>query len=199
MLEQLFGSQTRVKLLHIFLDNSEKKYFVRELTRLVGAQINAVRRELENMEKMGLIKKIAQTKDDPKNSKMKYYQVSTDFLFYPELKNLIRKDQFTVEQQFAADLQELGKIQFLALTGKFVGLEHIRTDVLIVGDVKPEKVKKLLVSYEKKFNNEVNYTVMTTDEFNYRRGVADRFLYSILDNKKVVMIDTLVNTSKMIL
>jgi predicted transcriptional regulator len=194
MLEQLFGSQTRVKLLHVFLNNPEKAYFVRELTRMLGSQINAVRRELENLETIGLIKVVIQEEDVKSSSKMKYFQAVPDFLFYTELKNLIRKNQFTLEQEFSTALQKIGDIRYLALTGKFVGLESVKTDLLLVGDIDKDKFKKLLTIYEKKFNKEINFTLMTVEEFSYRRNVADKFLYSILDNKKIVMIDSLINT-----
>lgn len=205
MLEQLFGSQTRLKLLQIFLNNPEKQYFVRELTRLVGSQINAVRRELDNLSTLGLIKIIIQDEDIPKDgkksklpvqkNKMKYYRVVTGFLLYPDLKNLIRKNQSTIEQELAVELQKIGPIQYLALTGKFVGMEHLPTDLLIVGSVSADKCKKIISAYEKKLNNEINYTLMDANEFSYRRSVADKFLYSVLDNKKIVMVDDLINYS----
>lgn len=194
MLEQLFGSQTRVKLLQIFLNNPEKAYFVRELTRMLGSQINAVRRELENMENIGLIKVIVHDKSNHAANKMKYYQVVPEFIFYPELKNLIRKNQFSLEQEFSGAIQKAGELQYIALTGKFVGLEAVKTDLLLVGEINKEKFKKLLSAYEKRFNKEINYTLMPVDEFSYRRNVADKFLYSILDNKKIVMVDNLINT-----
>ena len=49
MIDSLFGSKTRVKLLHLFLNNPGKAFYVREITRLVDEQINSVRRELANI------------------------------------------------------------------------------------------------------------------------------------------------------
>jgi len=71
MLEQLFGSQTRVRLLQIFLSNPEEKYFVRELTRNLNSQINAIRRELENLEELGAIR-IVEEKGEQKQQKKKF-------------------------------------------------------------------------------------------------------------------------------
>ena len=56
MIDQLFGSKTRIKLLHLFLNNPGKSYYVREITRLIDEQINSVRRELSNMLSVGIIK-----------------------------------------------------------------------------------------------------------------------------------------------
>ena len=55
-LKALFSSQTRVKLLSTFLLHPESEYFIRELTRLLGEQINSIRRELENLRRIGLVK-----------------------------------------------------------------------------------------------------------------------------------------------
>ena len=54
--EKLFGSKTRAKLLRLFFENPEKSFYVREMTRVIGEQINSVRRELLNLESIGIIK-----------------------------------------------------------------------------------------------------------------------------------------------
>ena len=64
MLEQLFGSKTRTKLMKLFLLNPEQIYFIRELTRVIDTQINSVRRELDNLEHCGLIRVVPAS--DPK-------------------------------------------------------------------------------------------------------------------------------------
>ena len=55
MIDALFGSKTRVKLLHLFLNNPGKSFYVREITRIIDEQINSVRRELSNMLEIGII------------------------------------------------------------------------------------------------------------------------------------------------
>ena len=56
MLEQLFGSRTRTKLLRLFLMHPERAFYIRELTRLIDTQINSVRRELQNLQSGGVIR-----------------------------------------------------------------------------------------------------------------------------------------------
>jgi len=197
MLEQLFGSQTRVKLLQIFLNNSDSYYFVRELTRMLDSQINAVRRELENLLRLGIIVEVRPTvegKSKKSKQKMRYYQAAPDFILYADLKNMIQKTQFVLEQEFARDLSKVGRLTYLALTGAFVGEKAVPVDLLIVGDISKVKFKKVIEKYQKKFNREINYTLLDAEEFNYRRNVADRFIYSILDGKKIVMVDEIFNT-----
>ncbi len=190
MLEQLFGSQTRMKLLHLFLSNPEEKYFVRELTRMLDSQINAIRRELENLEELGIIILV---EDNLEEGKRKFYQSNTKFVLYPELKSIFQKSQFLLEKKFAKALRKAGKINYLALTGTFVGDKNIPIDLLIVGNLQKKKFIKILKSFERDLRREINYTLLDKEEFDYRRSVADRFLYSILDADKVVLIDEIFN------
>jgi len=199
MLEQLFGSQTRVKLLHLFLNNTEEKYFVRELTRVLDSQINAIRRELDNLHKFGIVK-IVDADDENKSdkTKRKFFQADPKFVLYPELKSIFQKASFLVEKKFANTLKKAGKIHYLALTGYFVGDKNLAIDILIVGDLNKKKVENTLKKFEKDFRRELNYTVLGKDEFEYRRSVADRFLYMVLDAEKIVMIDEIFNKNPVI-
>jgi len=190
MLEQLFGSQTRMKLLHLFLSNPEEKYFVRELTRILDSQINAIRRELENLEELGIIILVENEEEDINR---KFYQSNTKFVLYPELKSIFQKSQFLLEKKFANALKKAGKIFYLALTGSFVGDKNVPIDLLIVGNLQKKKFAKVLKAFEKDLRREINYTLFDKEEFNYRRSVADRFLYSILDAEKIVMVDEIFN------
>ena len=88
MLEQLFGSRTRVKLLHLFLENIEQDFFVREICRAINERIHSVRRELENLEKFGLIS--PRTEDQKK-----YYKINSDFPVLEELRRLIEKSKLS--------------------------------------------------------------------------------------------------------
>ena len=184
MLVQLFGSRTRVKLLRLFLANPDKIYFVREITRKVEERINSVRRELKNLEELGLIL------FEDKNQK-KYYRVNDQFILYPELKSLILKAQVILEERLVSDIESLGNIQYMVLTGFFVGIKNHLTDLLIVGKINKRKIQRMIKKFEKTFNHEINFTIMTTKEFKYRKDLTDRFLYDILENKKIVMIDKL--------
>jgi len=194
MLEQLFGSKTRAKLLRIFLNHPDKPYYVRELTRGLKAQINAIRRELENLESLGIIinkktKEIKRKKKKDKQKQKKYFIVNQNFILYPELKALLLKAQLLVEEDLVKKIKELGKVYYLVLTGAFIGLKDATTDILIVGKIDKKRLKKLIKKFERELGREINYTVMGVREFEYRMDVTDKFLYSILENKKIVVIN----------
>src|SRR2546423_15386167 len=79
MIDALFGSKTRVKLLHLFLNNPNRAFYVREITRKIDEQINSVRRELANMLSIGIIQ------SDSSNNRL-YYEVNQSYLYYEPLK-----------------------------------------------------------------------------------------------------------------
>jgi len=198
MLEQLFGSKTRVRLLRLFLNNHKGAYFVRELTRKIGAQINAVRNELDNLTKMGIVLEVEEEgqsrpvgKKGRRSSRKKFYRLNTDALLYPELKALFSKSRVLLEKDFVRRIAEIGSIGYLSLMGTFVGPEPAPTDLFLVGRVNRERLVDLIKDFEQEVGHEVNYTVMTPQEYKYRRDVTDRFLYSLLEAKKIVVIDAL--------
>jgi Fe2+ or Zn2+ uptake regulation protein len=184
MLENLFGSRTRVKLLKLFLNSSEKKFFVRELTRLINERINSVRRELLNLEKFGLIKSISE-------GQKKYYYLDNDFILINELKALFVKSRMLLEKSVISKVEALKGIKYLALTGFFVKDDEQEIDLLIVGNISKVKLDKIIKSLEKNFDQEFRYTYLPTGEFKYRKDITDKFLYNVLNGKKIVVIDKL--------
>lgn len=199
MLDHLFGSKTRVGLLRLFFDNPDEAYFVRELTRELDAQINSIRRELENLTSLGIVQVIENIEDHrvdavveivPKGlNKKKYYRLNKTFVLYSELSGLFSKSHLLLEKELLTELRQIGQVSFLALTGFFTGLANTMTDMLIVGTVNKEYFAQLITKYEKKLGREINYTVMPLKEFQYRRDITDRFLYDILVNPKIVVVD----------
>ncbi|MDD5342027.1 MAG: winged helix-turn-helix domain-containing protein [Patescibacteria group bacterium] len=189
MLEQLFGSVTRVKLFRLFFSNPDQPYFVRELTRKINQRINSVRQELNNLEEMGIV-------ETRESKRKKYYTLKKDFPLYPELKSLMLKAQVMLEKNFTRAISQLGKISFLVLTGQFVGRKDIATDLLLVGQVNRQKLSRLMKKFQEYFDHDINYTIMTVKEFEYRRQLTDRFLFQVLENKKIVVVDKLRKSKK---
>ena len=99
MLKTLFTSNVRLKILKRFFLNTEKEYYVRELSRDLDEQVNAIRRELDSMHKIGLLKTRS------KNRK-KYFYLNKFFLIYNELSSIILKN-FVLDSQIHEDLKKL--------------------------------------------------------------------------------------------
>lgn len=196
MLEQLFGSKTRVKLLRVFFREPDRSFYVRELSRLIGAQINAVRRELELLLDIELVREAAapEQMDVSKAGATlrKYYGLHTDSVLYPEMQALLIKARSLGQQKFIDDLKKkIGKPELILLTGIFTGDQRAQTDILIVGDVKERSLARLIKQYEKDTGAEVRYTIMSIDEFEDRRHMMDKFLYSLFETTHTKVVDTL--------
>lgn len=194
MLEHLFGSKTRVKLLRIFLHQPEQRFYVRELTRLAKLQINAVRRELQHLSSLGLIMEVADA-DKPgqrmHSQDRRYYQVNAHHAVYSELQALMLKADVLREDDLTKRFQALGRVRFAALTGSFVSHSPAPTDLFIVGTISKTKLQRFIRRLEQELNREINFTVMTPTEYKYRKDMTDKFLYRILEGPKVVLINEL--------
>ena len=190
MIDSLFGSKTRVKLLHLFLNNPEKSFYVREITRMIDEQINSVRRELANMVSVGIVQQ------DAIDNKL-YYSVNDD---YPYIKPLaaIFSDKNTEGGAGAAGgvswKDSLGRMRGLKLaiiSGKLVVGSSSAVDLLLVGDdMSAVTIKNLVKKIEKDRKIEINYAVISYDDFYYRMSVKDRFIMDIIRNKHSVLVDT---------
>lgn len=183
-LEHIFGSRTRVKLLRLFTADTETAYFVRELARKVGEHMNSVRRELGLLEGIGLIR--SESKD-----RKKYYRSNPDNVLFPEMKGLFVKADLLMEQDFSQKILSTGHIKLVVLSGHFVGHPESPADLLIVGQVNRRKFMRLVNSFGKIFDWPIRYTIMTRKDFDYRRQVTDRFLYTILGGEKVILYNQL--------
>lgn len=201
MLDQLFGSKTRVALLRLFFEHGDEVYYVRELTRLVGSQINSVRRELENLVYLGIVRVVEEDAlpAEPEGAipypkglnKKKYYQINKNFVLFEELAGLFAKSHLLLEKELYNEMRSLGQVSYLALTGFFSQVQGAATDMLIVGSVPKADVAAMIKRFENKLKREINYTIMSVKEFEYRRQLTDKFLYDILVKPKIVVIDQL--------
>jgi hypothetical protein len=196
MLEKLFGSNARVKILKLFLLNPAAKFYIRQLSRDLKLQLNSVRRELENLEKFGILTSDMKNEEEGKNEKeaaggqeKKYFRANPDFVLFDEIKALIVKAQILYEKDFLGKLNSIGKVKLLVLSGLFVNNQNSLIDILIVGKINKPKLIKLIRELEVELGKEINFTVFDYHEFKYRRDITDIFLYGILDGKKLVVID----------
>jgi predicted transcriptional regulator len=191
MIEQLFGSKTRVKLLQLFYSNPNRSFYVREITRKIDEQINSVRRELSNLLSIGII-----TSDNTQNKL--YYEVNQDYEYYPPLKQIfgggVKKKAPTkmaqVEEEAGMlDLKSVGHVDLALYTGQFTRDETPGIDFLIVGEVNPNALQKYVNELEAQENKSIRYAVMSLPDFRYRQQIRDRFVTAVTQAKKQVLVD----------
>ena len=186
MIEQLFGSKTRVKLLQLFYSNPNRSFYVREITRKIDEQINSVRRELANLLSIGIIS------SDTNNNRL-YYEVDQQYQYYIPLAAIfgggVTPSAAPSAEGETQILKGLGNIDLALLTGQLTRDERSGIDVLLVGDLNQTQVSKYVGELEAKEGKELRYAVMDRDEFMYRREVNDRFLTLVLGSKMQVLMD----------
>jgi len=202
MLAQIFGSNARVKIMKTFLSKPEQKYYTRQLARDLNLQVNSVRRELKNLEEIGLIKqeeakilsdvKETKIKTGAKNLKneKKYFIIDRNFLLFPELKTLFAKANLLSCQDFLKNTAEFGEIKQLWLSGIFSGDGSAPIDMLLVGKIKKDKFIKRLQNLEADLNKEINYTLMDEAEYEYRLEIHDIFLNRIRQSRHLKIINS---------
>lgn len=189
MVEQLFGSKTRVKLLQLFYANPNRAFYVREITRKIDEQINSVRRELANLLSAGIIS------SDTNNNRL-YYEVSQKYEHYDAFLSIFgdtgkpaKKAKVSIKDDAREGLKGLGKVDLALYTGSFTRDESAGIDLFIVGDINAHALEKYVGELEKKEGRDIRYTAMSLEDFVYRRQIKDRFIVTILDAKKQVLVD----------
>ncbi len=189
MIEQLFGSKTRVKLLQLFLANPGRSFYVREITRKIDEQINSVRRELSNLMGIGIIK------SDSANNKL-YYEVNQGYKHFKALQSIfsVELPQQDVSPASQRDLlkrlQSVGSFDVVIVTGKLIGLSTAEFDLLLVGSSNKQKLEKLMKTVELEEGTPIRYSVMPESELKYRLDIKDRFISTALSSKHTVLADT---------
>lgn len=191
LIDALFGSKTRVKLLYLFLNNPGKSFYVREITRLIDEQINSVRRELANMLKVGIIT------SDTADNKL-FYEVNQHYQYYAPFRAIFadtsqEKSQTTPTQQsseWQKELRTLAGARVVVLAGSLVQGAASEIDMLIAGSVKPASLKKIISGIEKRENREINYALLSYDDFYYRLSMRDKFIGEVINGKHETIVDT---------
>lgn len=191
MIDALFGSKTRVKLLHLFLSNPGRAFYVREITRKIDEQINSVRRELANMMNVGIIK------SENSNNKL-YYEVNQDYVHFEPLRQIFvaatgesrALKEVESSGDWAARLKPLGDVRVAILSGQLVHGSESEVDVLLVGSINKTQAKKFVKELEEDESKQLNYAVMEYQDFYYRLSIKDRFVASVINSKHTVIADT---------
>ncbi len=192
MIDALFGSKTRVKLLRLFLNNPGQSFYVREITRKIDEQINSVRRELSNMLEVGII-----TSDSADNKL--YYQVNQRYEYYVPLRaifgdnlsqtNIVPALSDALSNELSTTIRTIPGLSLAILSGVLIRGSTSAVDVLLVGNLPPAKVKAAITIIERLEGRDINYSVLSYDEFYYRLSVRDRFITEILNSKHSIVID----------
>jgi hypothetical protein len=197
-IDSLFGSKTRVKLLHLFYNNPGKAFYVREITRLIDEQINSVRRELSNMLEVGVI--ISSSSENKL-----YYEVDQRYEHFVAFRDIFidanrNRKPVKLSSEFddkSSDLQQaqyknitqLSGLRVAIIAGALVKGSASPVDLLIAG-AKSKKLLGIIKDIESIEGRELTYSILSYDEFYYRLSVRDKFVNEMLSSKHNILLDT---------
>jgi hypothetical protein len=183
-LGDIITSKVRVKILELFFSNLKEMYHVRGIVRETKEEINAVRRELGKLEAVGILKK------EPRGNRI-YYWLKTDYPFFGDLLSIVAKNT-GIGASIIANKNKIGKINSIMFSGQFSRGKTRRkeddVDILIVGEVVLPELATLIRMEESKRGKEINYTVMSREEFDFRKKRRDPFLLGILSGSRTMIV-----------
>ncbi|MEA2113573.1 MAG: hypothetical protein U9P63_02885 [Patescibacteria group bacterium] len=185
ILEQLFDSPVKVKLLKLFLRNPGSSFEFKEIISRTKADTPTARRQILKLESIKLLTIRL------KNRK-KLYSVNPHFDFYKELKTLVLKSSPASKNKILKRVKTLGRINLAVISGIFINTDNARVDLMIVGDnIKKSKLLSFVKDLEAEVGKEIDYVVLSTEEFKYRYDMFDRFIKDVLEKPHEKLINKL--------
>jgi predicted nucleotidyltransferase len=183
MIEKIFGSRIRAKILGWFFTHPEESFFVRQIATILQEDPTNLSREMSKLENLGILtsKKIGNTK---------HFQANPHCAFFRELKGLVLKTA-GVAGQIKVALERLTGVQFAFIYGSYAKGEekaHSDVDLMIIGDVDVNQLDPLASSLEKRLGREVNYLLFSQVEFQAKKRAKDGFLMDVLGEEKIMVI-----------
>ena len=184
-LEILFDSKTRPKILKLFFQNEGESFNLKEVSKRCQVSKKSARKELEKLRKMKLLQ--AKVK-----KRKKIYTLNPKFIFLNEIRAMI----FRISPLYLSDLKSFfkryKKIKLLIASGVFLQEVKSPVDLLVVGDkIRKSRITRIIKKLESDVGKEINWSLMTTEEFDYRVKMHDRFLKNIFDHAHKKIVDKL--------
>lgn len=183
MMREILVSRVRIKTLELFLEKGAPEFFhVREITRRVGTEINAVRRELDRLVRAGFLRR------EPRGNRV-YFRVRREFPLFDDLLSMVAKET-GLGCALLNSLGQLGNVKLIILSKLFhLGRTSKPTevDLFILGKIDFSVLDKIIKAEEKKLSQEINYTVLTEEEFDFRKKRKDNFITNLLLEPRLVL------------
>ena len=178
-------SKLREDLLTLYFTNTEKKYYLRELERMLKHSVANIRRELLRLEEAGLF-----LREDRGNQV--YYYLNKSFPLFDELKSIIFKTSGVPQllRNALASLKDKD-IGYAFIYGSFAKKEEREDsdiDLLIVGKVNEDELIEKLNEIEQKLQREINYSIYSKEEFQTQKEKRNPFILDVIEGKKIFLI-----------
>jgi len=177
-LTKLFGSKTRTKLLEKFFleyESGNNDWFhMRALSRDLGEQINSIKRELDSLEELNILK-------SREELKKKIFFLNKNFLLLEEFKSIFMKTYNPYEniKKFfkQEDLLELVIINE-ELSKRLIWNTNNIVDIFLIWELNKILFNDFLAKTF--FNRKIKYAIITKDDFYKRLEYNDKLIFNIL-------------------
>ncbi len=199
ILAELFGNETKVKLMRLFLFNSDVAFSSSEIIEKSRSSKKEVRKEIANLIKVGIIKKRAVSRDLQYKKKKKIlvkkvndigYILDQKFPYLQALKTLLIMVSLHANDSLVKKFSNVGRIKLFIASGVFIQVWDTRVDLLIVGDdINLNRLETVMKSIEAEVGKEISYSAFETSDFEYRYGMHDRLIRDILDLPHTTLVD----------
>jgi predicted transcriptional regulator with HTH domain len=175
MLKSLFSSSIRADLLSLLLNSPDEQFYIREIAKLLRKNPSGIKRELDNLEKMGIV-------TSEKIVNLKYFQANKDSPLFSELKNLITKSLGLPGALKAVLRASNAKTAFIYgpyAEGEDTGVVNL----LVIGA--SGSLTKELKEIEKRFDQKIDCLIMDEEEYKQKKKKGDSTLKKILSSKRI--------------
>jgi predicted nucleotidyltransferase len=182
MLQKLMGSKTRVKILALFIINPKREYYSREIERELKSNFEAIRAELINLEKVGLLRSRI-------SGKQRYYSINTGHVLFPEFKSMILKT-VGLGDVLKKAFKETDKIEAAFIYGSYArDAEDTESDIdlFVVGSISMNDLQAVISAIENKFQREINPTIYPQKELQDKYKAKNHFILSVLKEPKIFL------------
>lgn len=183
ILKQIIAAQTRREIITIYINQKGLKLHLRQISRVINKQVNAVSRELHNLLRIGFLKV-------EREGKKKLFILDENFYLLDEFERMIYKTT-GLGAQIYENLNNLGKIDLVIMTENYITNSHKEQydiDLLLVGDVDISSISKIVKQVETESKREIKFTVLSSQEFIFRKRRRDSFIEKILNSEKIILI-----------
>lgn len=176
-------SKLREELLVLYFTNPDKKYYLRELERILNFSVGNIRRELIKLKSTGLF--LSESKGN-----LVYYYLNQSYPLFKELKSIIFKTS-GVPKMLQNVLEKFKAISQAFLYGSFAKREEKEDsdiDLFIIGELDEDKLIEVISKLERKLQREINYTIYGKEDFSKKKKEGNSFILDILKEKKIFLI-----------
>jgi hypothetical protein len=198
-LSKLFGSPARVKLLRLFTFNPETVYDRDSIVKIARITPDTASRELAGLARALVIQRKTFYKEvarpGSKTSKKRKtigWVMNPKYEYFEPLSRFMRDSLSVSETEIRKRFRGVGTVKLLVLSGFFAGARDSVLDVLIVGErLKEKQITNAIQSLEAECGKEIRYMVLSSEDYQYRRRIRDKFIRDVMDYEHVAITNKL--------